>query len=68
MILKLKERDYVLYAPSDDERLLWVFVFNWIISENKRLAELKEDYQRAITTFKEMTVPQKAGILKKIIE
>ena len=35
--LTLKQRKYELFSASDDERTLWIFVFNWIINENERI-------------------------------
>ena len=35
--LLCKEREYVLFSASEDERTLWVFTFTWIIKESLRL-------------------------------
>ena len=42
-VLKTTRRDYVLYAPSADERSLWVHTFRWIIWRNEFLNVKEEE-------------------------
>ena len=38
-------RTYELLAPSEDECFLWVFTFNWIVSENRRLEQKNIEFK-----------------------
>ena len=65
--LKLKQRTFDLFAASEDERTLWIFVFNWIIKENKRIEDLKERDNKLADQFKKLTHDQKAQVIKQSI-
>ena len=66
--IKLKQCTYNLYAPSEDERTLWVFVFKWIIEENKRIQKLKSEDQELAKKFTQLTLNQKAAIIEKTMK
>ena len=63
--MKTKQRDFVLSAPSIDEKTLWLYTLDWIIKENKRIEGKKKSQQEVAAKFKLLTQDQKALVLKK---
>lgn len=63
--MKTKLRDFVLLAPSMDEKTLWLYTLDWIIKENQRLVKKKQYQQEVTSKFKLLTNEQKSLILKK---
>jgi hypothetical protein len=82
--LHTEKRDFVLYAPSLDERTLWVHTFYWIASVNEAIlkekafnnakgSENKEVVDRKISKDKDgrlsaLSQSQRNEIVKKVKE
>ena len=62
------KRDYELLAASEDERLLWIFAFNWIITEQNRLSSKKQEIEDTAQRFKNLTTKEKTEILAASLE
>lgn len=66
--IKTVKRDYELLAASEDERLLWIFAFNWIITEQNRLCSKKKEIEDTAQRFKNLTTKEKTEILAASLE
>ena len=61
----MRQRNFVLFTASEDEKTLWLFAFKTIIKENQKHQKELEMEQETARKFKRLTPLEKANILQK---
>ena len=66
--MQTSERTYELMAASDDERHLWMYAINWIITEQKKFRQKQLEIKKTTERFKNLPPEKKSELLAKTME